>query len=44
MEKLNSKLKQRIEKFNKIKFKDSKGKRIILATLKPINQTVTKAC
>lgn len=36
-------LKNRIKEFNKIKFKNDKGKRIILYTLKPATNSVTIA-
>ena len=35
-------LKKRIKQFNKIKFANDKGKRIIIATLN--NKTVTQGC
>ena len=37
---MNNKLKQRIKEFNKIKFNQDKGKRIIIATLKPTSVTI----
>jgi hypothetical protein len=33
-------LKKRIKEFNKIKFNQDKGKRIIIATLKPTSVTI----
>ena len=32
---MSEKLRNRIEQFNKIKYKNNKGKRIIICTLKP---------
>jgi len=39
---MNNDLKKRIKQFNKIKFANDKGKRIIIASLKPVG-TVTTA-